>query len=193
MKSIVFIFAFLCLVVPAQACEEFKKVERDDAQKSVELLEKEQGSSINKIYAFDTLACSDDPALRRLAKEAGLASKNPLLKSKAFLATIYDRKGLSLILLDDKLGEHEKDWVKRNGGMIIIDFYKRDYSKGCINLSSNFTGCPSDRSVHIEGLKIMVGFSLIRAELSLVDGNTLRGFLKPNENLKAIPVKADLF
>ncbi len=187
----------LSLAFPAlgTACEAYKSVPQDQAQAMLDALGNPKAKSLERVFAFQTLACSDIPSVRRVAMEQGLKNGNdPVLRGQVLLEILMQKDAVNLDLLDTpNLPPLSRDFIKRRGGSMLYTFRFKDRAQGCISIGYNHE-CDRTRKITISGDKIQIldGNQSAHADLQLQPDNTLRGLWKRRDDAP-IPVRITLF
>lgn len=187
------IAAALMAVSQAGACEGYKSVPQDQAQKLLDILGNRNAKSIDRVLAFETLACSDMPAVRRAALEEGLKNvSDRILREQILLEVLMQKDSISLELLDGSSLPHiARENIRRTGGSIHYRFFYKNRLEGCISLSSR-RECNPRTMIRISGDKIELFDRNNTAQLQLQPDNSLRGFWRRLSN-PPISAKINLF
>lgn len=191
-----FVFVVLALSLAfsatGSACEGFKSVPQDQAQAMLDTLGNPKSKPLERVFAFQTLACSDLPAVRRVAMEQGLKGNDPILRGQVLLEILMQKDAFSLELLDSpNLPPQSRENIKRRGGSMLYNFRFKDRAQGCISIGFN-NECDKIRKIVISGDKVQILDAGEFTDLQLQPDNTLRGTWK-RINEPPIPARIILF
>lgn len=181
------------LSAPALACDGFKPVDADSGNRLMSILESSTAKPLDQIYAFETLACAEQPILRRFAMDEGLRSKNRLLRAQALIELVLQRDGLKVELSDSRdLPEALRNWIKGQGGTIVYRLTKPNRQHACVSLE-NSGDCekPTSWQLRVDGERVRLNGNAISGDFALTEERTLRGTVKYS-SYPPITAKIDL-
>ncbi len=200
MQLIYRISAILCLSISFQqtvfSCEKYESFTLDEQKSFREMLNKSNADPLDRLFAFNRLACSDDPNIRSYAVREGLKnSSDELVRNQVMLTAFMQMKRV-----DIELGEStdatkdDQSFIKKNSGIFSKNVQYRSKTDGCISLY-RADKCLSSSSLFIKGDKIEYNYKSIFGEFRLTSNNEMLGFLRVANTKKysRIPAVIKLF
>jgi len=189
--STVLALTLLC-ASPGRACDEFKPVDLETGQKLMGILEAPNAQALDKIFAFQTLACADQPIMRRFATDEGIKSKNPLLRAQALAEIVLQRDAIKIELTETPgLPDSLRNWLKAEGHSLVYRVSRPQGRFNCVGI--NGANCDDLRQYQfrVDGEKVRLFYGNIVGDFQLAEGRNLRGTIKNGAN-PAVPAKIDL-
>lgn len=181
----------------SHACEELRRIDQESAQKLMDVLTDAGARPMDQTFAFETLSCASQPAIRRFALEQGLGSKQAMLRSQALMAILFQRESIRIDIIQGSSGvsADDKSFLAAIGGAMTVSFISKNKEAGCISLSAgrNCAGTPG-HYVRIDGtsVRMRVNQSDAVGEFTLQADGSLRGAMRPWGRGTGIPAKIDL-
>ena len=180
----------------ANACEEYKSLSTEELKEYRDMLEKSDADSLDRMFAFEQLVCSDNPNLRAYALEIGLKkTADPLIRNQVMLKAMMLKKRIDVELnLTKELTRKDKEFIANNAGIFSRIVSYRSEKEGCLSVSSKKQCAPAN-SVFIKGDKVEYNYGLIFGEFRLSQAGELVGFLRVRESRQysRIPAVIKLF
>ncbi len=181
----------------ASACDgKYVPVDKPDLQKNFDVLENAAARKTERVFAFKTVVCSDEPEFRRMALEAALTSNDTMLRALGLAELLMQRERIRIDLMPPgNLDPETKNWIDRTGGALTFNFAKRNRSQNCIGIGGHVDDyvCQPPM-VKIDGLAVRLMVSThsppIIGDFSLEPNNTLKGTIKYGRGV--IPAKIEL-
>lgn len=180
----------------ALACERIVPLEAPRVESMMNVLQQQGASAADRMFAFEALACSDKPIVRRFALETAFKSTDRMLRAQALAALLMQREGLRIDLIEDARTDNEsRTWIKQHGAALTFAFKGKDYSRNCINLYSAQATCFPDAALVIDGPNVRVSDRTrppgITADFALQPDNSLRGIVRRQRG-QPVNAKVDL-
>ncbi len=180
---------------PAIACETYVAVDTAQAKELLKVMADAAADPLDKLAAFETLACSDKPAIRDHALRNGLGLSTDDLTRGQILAEILYSKGRFKLALDKK-GVSDKgalDFINSASGSILYPNRYIDRTRGCISLQDD-GACRQREYLVLRGTSIEFDFSnqALTGTFALGDDNRLLGSVKYQGSVE-IPAEIILF
>jgi len=129
-----------------------------------------------RLAAFDLMVQSEDPHVKSIAIEAGLASTDHLLQAAAFKLAIFDLEEIYMTLKSaESSGKKKPDYVLRfendYANQWVIKVLNKDYQKGTFQGGNDYG--------EFNGLTLNYNndYWKVRGILKLIDGDRIEGFL----------------
>ncbi len=188
----VFVLTFSSLTY---ACETFENLSNEDVKLFRDKLIEPNADSLDKLFAFEKLACSNNPTIRALAVREGLSkSSDELVRHQILLEAMMQKNRIDIELADGRnLTPNDKKFINSHAGIYSRKVEGRDRSFGCLALHRQ--GCRSDDAVFIKGDLVEFNRGRITGVFRLSTQNELVGYLKPqaNNRYSKIPAVIKLF
>jgi hypothetical protein len=179
----------------AVACEEFQAIDLDQAQELLTKLKDPQADTMDRVFAFNALACSTIPAVRQVAMKEALKIDDPIVQAQVLEEILMQRDAIIVELIPPAdLPRNAKQWVDGLNGSFIYQFGLKDPRAGCISINY-YSGdeCRKGSMIKLNGDTVDVYEGALFGEFTLQPDQTLRGYIKPANNMPAIPAKIGLF
>ena len=190
--------AVAALAVPAGAalaCEKLVDMPTPRIEEMMEVLKDNSGGSeLKQLLAFEELACSSRPAVRKFALDTGLASKSKPLRSQSFAALLMQRDQIRMDLLEELKGDRTMEmWIRNNGRSLAYKFHNKDAAQNCISLSPSYK-CPGTQMIAIDGLNIRIidPQRHLTGTFALQPDNSLRGTILVKRASRPVAAKIEL-
>jgi len=192
--ALLVISTIIGLTAPGVACESYRNVPQDQAQKLIDILTSKNAKQLERIFAFGALVCADMPALREYAMQEGLkAASDSMTRGQVLLEILMQKQFLRVDFIDSPtLPKSERDWIAMYKGLRSYRINYKDRVQGCFSLNRGDM-CEQNYQIRIKGTKIEIISGQEFGQFDLQPDNTLRGFVKPNDRAAPIPSKIELF
>lgn len=177
------------------ACEKLTPYSTEELKEYLEILGKSDADPLDRMFAVEKLACSDNPNLRNYAMKAGLKnSVDPLVRNQVMLKAMMQKKRIDVELnSNEQLTNHDKKFISTNAGIYSKIVAYRSEKEGCVSLYDK--KCIPTRSLFIIGDKVEYNYNSVFGEFRLSKTGELVGFLRAenNSNYSRIPAVIKLF
>lgn len=179
---------------PALACDSYKSMSQDQAQKLLEVIANKAAKQLDRVFAFETLVCADVPAVREYAKQEGLkAATDPVTRGQVLLEILMQMEHVRIDFIDNpSLPKQDRDWIAGYKGSYLYNISYRDRVRGCLSLSSK-NECNQDYQFKIRGTKVELYNGSVQGLFELQSDNSLRGYVRRDNKSTQIPTKIELF
>jgi len=175
----------LCLAYPniLIACESYVEISLDEIKEYRDVLQKEGSDPLDRLFAFEQMACSDSPNIRHYAMKEGLDNiKDPLVRNEIMLKAMMQKTRIDVELASAKtLTAKDKDFIANNGGTYSKLIVFKSESDGCISLYGRDV-CDGRYSLWVKGDKVELNYSPVVGQFQLTDSNELVGTLRAGDN-----------
>ena len=106
----------------AQPCEDYVAIDSEQTKELMATLGDPDKSSVDRLFAFQTLKCSDMPVLRDYAMREGLKnSKDNTVRAQIMMDALMAKPVLKIALIaTPAVGPKGRDFIKRNEGAIYL-------------------------------------------------------------------------
>lgn len=148
----------LCLLLsgPALAqnlCDEAVALSQPQARELLETLQNEAANPIDQIFAFDTLICSDQAAIRDMSLRAGAVSPNPSIQSEIIFLSLASKSILTVELEEaEGLSKQHYDFLKSNR-INNSNITYVDRANACLSLGQSGK-CEENQRVDVSGRNV---------------------------------------
>jgi len=179
----------------ASACEKLQSLPEPRVEELVEVMKDGKASEMKQLMAFEELACSDKPAIRKFVIDAGLGSSNKTLRGQALAVLMLQRDQVKVELLEVLKDDSSfNSFMQSNGRDVAYRFYFPNPAQNCVSLFS-IDKCPGENMLVVDGLTVRIKSSQTRmtATFILQPDNSLRGSVLVDRSAKAVPAKIELF
>jgi hypothetical protein len=151
-------------------------------------------NSVDRLFAFQTLKCSDMPVLRDQAMRIGLQnSKDAAVRAQIMMDALMAKPSLKVALIaSPDLSPEGKDFIKRVNGAL---YYKNNFSDpraGCISFVSP-RDCHPGASMFFKGTSVTYQNTNEIGEFRLTEDNALIGNVRPHDRGAPVPAKLFIF
>ena len=178
------------------ACEKYNSYSNEEAKEYLEMLNNPDANPVDRMFAIQQLACSDNPNLRNHSVKEGLKqSADPLVRNQVMLVAMMQKQRIDVELSSQKeLTKGDKKFIADNSGTYSNNVKYRSESEGCISLYSP-KECLKQNSLFIKGDKLEFNHGAIMGEFRLSEGNELVGYIrvKNTSQYSRIPAVIKLF
>ena len=180
----------------AFACDgKYIAVEKPELERSFQALENDAAKKTDRVFAFKTVVCSNEPEFRRLAIEAALTSKDTSLRALGLAELLMQRERIRVDLAPSaNLDPETKRWVDSTGGVLNFFFGAKDRTRNCIVFGTGGVEYACDPpSLKIDGLSVRLATSdspAIIGDFRLEPENFLKGQIKYGQGI--MPAKIEL-
>lgn len=179
----------------ASACDKYADYTIDELKEFRAMLGKEDADSLDRLFAFEQMVCSDSPNIRSYAVKQGLNTiQDPLVRNEVMLRAMMQKTRIDVELGDNReLTDDDKKFIAEHGGLYSRLIANRTEEAGCIGL--NGKKCDSRYSVFIQGDKVELNYSPISGEFRLSGNGELVGTIRADNNARytRIPAVIKLF
>jgi hypothetical protein len=175
-----------------QACDEFQSIDLQQAQELLTMLNNPEASTMERVFAFNTLACSDIPAVRQTAMQDALQiSDDRIVRGQVLQEILMQRDAIIVELIPSSdLPEDMREWVEEEQGRLLFGFGYRDRARGCISLYYD-SEC-GDRQLKFNGDNLELYFINLFGQFQFQPDNTMRGYIQNGEE-GVVDAKFSLF
>ena len=176
---VVIAFISIFLSSPVSACEEYKSHTMEEVKEYRDVLENPVADTLDRIFSFEQLVCSDKPSLRNYALRQGLSKdSDALLRNQTMFRAMMQMKRVDVELgTSKKLTKSDKKFIRDNSGIYSKSVNYRSESEGCLSLYSH-NSCNTGTSLFIKGDKVEYNFRKIYGEFRLAETGEMIGFLR---------------
>jgi hypothetical protein len=184
----------LCAIASAKACDQYTAIDSEQAKQLMFTLADPGASSVDRLFAFQTLKCSDMPVLRDQAMRVGLQnSQDDAVRGQIMMDTLMAKPNLKVALIaSPDLSQEGKEFIKRVNGAL---YYKNNFSDpraGCISFASP-NDCHPGASMFFRGIVVTYQNTNEIGEFRLTEDNALVGNVRPHDRGAPVPAKLILF
>lgn len=178
----------------ALACEKLVDMPTPRIEEMMEVMNDGGSSELKQLLAFEELACSNRPAVRKFAVDTGLASKSKSLRSQSLAILLMQRDQVRLDLLEELKGDRTMEqWIRSNGRSVAYKFHEREATQNCISLAAGHK-CPGPYMIAIDGLNIRIidPAHHLTGTFALQPDNSLRGTILVKRAARPVAAKIEL-
>ncbi|WP_020696512.1 hypothetical protein [Reyranella massiliensis] len=178
----------------ALACEKLIDMPTPRIEEMMEVMKDSGSSELKQLLAFEELACSNRPAVRKFAVDTGLASKSKSLRSQSLAILLMQRDQVRLDLLEELKGDRTMEqWIRSNGRSVAYKFHEREATQNCISLAAGHK-CPGPYMIAIDGLNIRIidPAHHLTGTFALQPDNSLRGTILVKRAARPVAAKIEL-
>ncbi len=190
--------SFLILVATitsTMACEEYSNLTTSEMKEYRDKLIEAGADPFDRLFAFESLVCSDNPTIRAYAVREGLkASSDSLVRNRIMFEALMQKTRIDVDLVPGRdATAADKDFAKGVAGTFSRQVSHRDRTLGCLGLS--FSDCRGEDSVFIKGDVVEYNRGHATGLFKLSDQNELVGYFRPRDEPKfsKIPAIIKLF
>jgi len=177
------------------ACESYSEYSIAELKEFREMLSKPDADSLDRLFAFEQMACSDRPTIRNYALKEGLSTiTDPLVRNEIMLKAIMQKKRIDVELGTSKnQTDDDKKFIAQHGGIYSNNVSYQSESEGCISFYN--TSCSAAYSLFVMGDKVELNYKDVLGEFRLSSGGELVGTLRAGKSAKftQIPAVIKLF
>ncbi len=159
-------------------CTEYMHYADSDIKEYVSILQDTKKTEIERSFAYENLACSDDPVYRQLALKIGLQDASAtILRSKILMDAMMTKDTFVIDLFESpNLSKESKSYVKEHNHQIRFQAYMSDPIQGCISIYSR-TKCLTGRQIKITGRHVDITYIKFYGSFELTSNNELEGYV----------------
>jgi len=185
---------FFLAATSAKSCEKYVSIEATQADELLGKLKNDKASTMERIFAFQALACAELPVLRRFALQEGLQIRgNEIVKGQVLQEILMQRDGIIIDLISrSDTAKDAQFWIDSLRGSLVLAFKFKDPKAGCISLYYG-DRCEPDSMMRLSGDKVALHYQGMIGEFQIQEDNTMRGFIKPGVSLPRVTAKFQLF
>ena len=196
--SLMMFFAALLSLqaIPAHACETRIQHSIEEIKELRDMLQKTEADPLDRLFAFEELACSERSTVRNYAIKEGLENlSDPLVRNEIMLRAMLQKTRVDVVLGNTKtLTKEDKQFISENGGVYSRQIAFRSVESGCMSLWSN-KSCDITYSLFIRGDQVELNYKDVSGDFRLSDFGELVGTLRAENSAKytRIPAVIKLF
>ncbi len=186
------IIVFLALVISMPdtfACEELIELSSEEVKEYRDKLIQSNADPLDRLFAFENLACSSKPTIRAYAIREGLkSSSDPLVRHQILFEALMQRPRIDVELSDSKkLKPGDKKFIEEYSGVYSREVIHRNRDAGCISFDRG--ECRPTEAIFIRGGIVEFNRGRIVGRFELTDANELVGYIRPqaHPNYSNIP------
>ena len=192
-----FVAALLSLqTMPVHACETRIQHSIEEIKELRDMLQKAEADPLDRLFAFEELACSERPTIRNYAIKEGLENlSDPLVRNEIMLRAMLQKTRMDVVLGNSRtLTSGDKKFINEHGGVYSQKIAFRSAESGCISLYSA-KGCDTAYSLFIRGDLVELNYSHVSGEFRLSETGELVGTIRAQNhaNYTRIPAVIKLF
>ncbi len=192
-----FVAALLSLqTMPVHACETRIQHSIEEIKELRAMLQKAEADPLDRLFAFEELACSERPTIRNYAIKEGLENlSDPLVRNEIMLRAMLQKTRVDIILGNSRtLTTEDKRFINQNGGVYSKKITFRSTESGCVSLR-NTRGCDNSYGLYIRGDQVELNYSQVSGEFRLSESSELVGTIRAQNhaNYTRIPAVIKLF
>ncbi len=191
------LFGVLLLTGGAVACDAYTTLSTGEMKDYRDKLGEAGADPLDQLFAYEQLACSDNPTIRAYAIKTGLeTATEPLVRQQIMFDAMMAKTRLDIELTANAQSTaRDKDFIKENSGLWTLHTTTRYKAEGCINLLGNAEQCYPDYVLYVRGPKVELTYSSAIGMFELADSNELVGFVRyyDNDSYSRIPAVIKLF
>ncbi len=132
------VFAFFSFSGVALACESYRAIDNDELKKMRDDLVNSDVDSIDRLFAFKAMSCSDEQSIRSYAISAARQNlDDPLLMREVIAATLLRKDSLDINIPESKkMNDATKKWFRENGNFLSLRIVSKNKKSGCVSLDA---------------------------------------------------------
>ena len=193
----IFIAALLSLqTMPVHACETRIQHSIEEIKELRDMLQKAEADPLDRLFAFEELACSERPTVRNYAIKEGLENlADPLVRNEIMLRAMLQKTRVDVVLGNSRtLTTDDKKFINEHGGVYSRQIAFRSTESGCLSLH-NGKSCHTANSIFIRGDQVELNYSHVSGEFRLSETGELVGTIRAQNSAKftRIPAVIKLF
>lgn len=178
----------------ALACDKLVDIPAPRIEELMDVMKDAKSSELKQLLAFEELACSNRPAVRKFAVDTGLASKNKSLRSQSLAARLMQRDQIRLDVLEELKGDRTMEqWFRSNGQSLAYKLYAKEAAHNCISITAGYK-CPGPDMIVIDGLNVRIidPHHYLTGTFALQPDNSLRGTILITRASRPVAAKIEL-
>ena len=179
-KSLLAALAGLTLfaATPVLACETYKALSATELKEFRDKLAEQDADPIDRLFAYQELACSDQPVMRAYAIRAGMENaKDPILRQQIAFDALMALPRVDIELSGESLGKNAKRYVSGEGNVVSNTVRYRDPVKGCLSFHSS-DACYEGHAMTLKGDTLLVSVSNLVGTLALTETGEFLGTVR---------------
>lgn len=174
----------------ALACEEFVDLAAQELKEYRDKLVEQEADPLDRMFAFQQLACSSSPVMRAYAVREGLrTATDPIVRQQIMFDSLMQKTRLDIELTaDSKVTAGDKNFIKEQSGVWVLQVPFQSSQEGCLSLHYG-DRCEKQYSAFVRGDKLELTYNYTVGEFYLSDTNELVGYvrIRDNANFGRIP------
>lgn len=194
MKHFVLALALAILTGPAVACEEYKTLAQADIKEFRDKLTDPNADPIDRLFAFQELACSDSPVMRDYAIRTGLANaSDELVRNQIALEALLQKQRIEIEIIPKGAERKAQEYFKeRYNNMIMIEVADTYPEDGCVVFRRNDSDSCTWMYLKLDGPDAILAHDRsFSGKFELVATGELVGFVR-NSDYGQISARIDL-
>jgi hypothetical protein len=162
----------------AEACETYKALSATELKEFRNKLTEKGADPIDRLFAYQELACSDQPVMRAYAIRAGMENaRDPILRQQIAFDALMAMPRVDVELSGNDLGKNAKRYIEGEGNVISSAVRYRDLKKGCLSFYSS-DSCQEGSAMTIKGDTLLVSGSNLVGTLALTETGEFIGTVR---------------
>lgn len=177
----------------ALACDQFIALDAAQAKELMATLKNPGADQFDRIFAFETLVCSDRPVIRDFAMKEGLANAgDDMVRAQVLMEIMFQKERYRIRLIGSpSLDPQAKKFIEEKKAALFYDNKMTDKVKGCVSLYGD--QCRPDRQFSFKGTTILLRYDSLLGEFRLQEDNTLAGTIREHAQAPDISAEIVLF
>jgi hypothetical protein len=177
------------------ACEQYSNFTLDEIKEFRALLSKDDADPLDRLFAFEQMACSDRPNIRSYAIKQGLNTiQDPLVRNEVMFRAMMQKTRIDVEMGNSReLTKADKKFIADTGGVYSKLVTSRKEESGCISMYGN--NCDSRYSLFVSGDKVELNYNKVSGVFRLSGSGELVGTLRADDHAgyTRIPAVIKLF
>uniref|UniRef100_UPI003BA97C54 hypothetical protein n=1 Tax=Stappia sp. TaxID=1870903 RepID=UPI003BA97C54 len=168
----------LFAATPVLACETYKALSATELKEFRDKLAEQDADPIDRLFAYQELACSDQPVMRAYAIRAGMENaRDPILRQQIAFDALMALPRVDIELSGENLGKNAKRYVGNEGNVVSNTVRYRDPVKGCLSFNSS-DSCSEGSAMTLKGDTLLVSVSNLVGTLALSETGEFLGTVR---------------
>lgn len=186
--------AFVCVAGlysgAVHACNGFSEYSITELKEFREMLSKPDADPLDRLFAFEQMACSDRPSIRSYALKVGLNTiTDPLVRNEIMLKALMQKKRIDVELGSSKnQTDDDKKFIAEHAGVYSRNVTFQSEPDGCVSLYGG--SCDVAYSLFIMGDKVELNYSQVLGQFRLSSSGELVGTLRAGQGAKFTQIPA---
>ena len=180
----------------ASACEEFTDFSTEELKELREMLNDTDADPLDRLFALETMVCSDSPNIRHYAMKQGMEKiDEPLVRNEIMLKALLEKSRIDVEIGKAKnMSKQDKAFITEQGGVYSNQIMYRSESEGCISLYYK-DKCATEYGVYVRGDRVELNYQYVSGVFHLSKAGELVGTLRArnNQNHAQLPAVIRLF
>ena len=177
------------------SCETYEQYTIDEIKEFRDMLGKQDADPLDRLFAFEKMACADRPTVRSYAAKEGLKTiKDPLVRNEIMLRALMQKTRVDVELgTGNKLTVDDKKFIAEHGGIYTHQVTGSSNKDGCISFYTK--ECTTSYGLFVSGDKVELNYKNVFGEFRLSSSGELVGTLRAQNSAKytRIPAVIKLF